>query len=159
MESQGLGESMDIFEASQLITDKYSVRILVGTTKKPKSAIELSEKFGIPIAVAVALHNIPEGVAVALPIYYATKKRAKAFFYSFLTGMSEPLGALLAVLILYRFLSPWLLNSVLSAVAGIMVFISFDELLPEALAYKNRHLIIFGIFFGMLVMAASIYLI
>jgi ZIP family zinc transporter len=115
-----------------------------------------SIKLGIPIAIAVALHNIPEGIAVSVPIYYATKSRWKGFFYSMLSGIAEPIGALLSVVFLYRFVTPAFLSVVLAGVAGVMIFLSFDELLPEALAYKNRHLIIFGIFMGMLVMAASL---
>jgi zinc transporter, ZIP family len=115
-----------------------------------------SPKLGIPIALAVALHNIPEGIAIAIPIYYSTKSRLKALWYTFVAGMAEPFGALLAWLVLMRFMTENLLFYVLAAVAGIMVFISFDELLPEALAYRNRHLIILGIFSGMLVMAISL---
>ncbi|MBI5060681.1 MAG: ZIP family metal transporter [Candidatus Aenigmarchaeota archaeon] len=87
---------------------------------------------GILVAVAIAIHNIPEGISVAVPIYYATKKRSKAFFISFLSGLTEPIGALVAALILLPFLSPALVGASLAFVAGVMVYICIDELLPTA---------------------------
>lgn len=87
---------------------------------------------GIAIAVAVAIHNIPEGIAVSVPIYYATNDKKKAFKLSFLSGLAEPVGALVAFLILMPFLSDVLFGIIFSMVAGIMVFISLDELLPAA---------------------------
>lgn len=114
---------------------------------------------GVAIAVAVAIHNIPEGVAVSIPIYYATGNRAKAFWLSFLSGMAEPVGALLAWAILMPVLTPTLTACVLAAVAGIMVFISLDELLPAAREYGEEHLAIYGVVMGMAVMAASLILI
>lgn len=114
---------------------------------------------GVAIAVAVAIHNIPEGVAVSIPIYYATGNRAKAFWLSFLSGMAEPVGALLAWAILMPVLTPTLTACLLAAVAGIMVFISLDELLPAAREYGEEHLAIYGVVAGMAVMAASLILI
>jgi len=117
-----------------------------------------SFKFGLPIAIAIALHNIPEGISVAMPIYYATKKKRKAFWYSFLSGVSEPIAALLSIVILYRFINDFTLNIIFAAVAGIMVFISFDELLPYAYKHHNKHTIILGILSGMLIMAISLWI-
>ena len=113
-------------------------------------------KLGVFIAIAIAIHNIPEGIAVSIPIYYATNNRNKAFFYSFLSGVSEPVGAALGYLILMPFLSPALLAALLAFVAGIMVYISLDELLPMAHAYGHGHLVIGGIVAGMLIMAVSL---
>ncbi len=113
---------------------------------------------GLAIAVAIALHNIPEGVAVAVPIYAATRSRKKAFLWSFLSGVSEPLGAALAGLALMPFLSPALLACTLAVVAGFMIYIAFDELLPLAQAEGHHHLAILGVLGGMLVMAASLIL-
>lgn len=117
-------------------------------------------KLGILMAIAIALHNIPEGVAISLPILYTTKSRSKAFWYSFLSGIVEPIGAIVTYLFLYQFLNPFVLGIILSAVAGIMVFISFDELLPYVYKYKdsrqNPHLSMLGLFLGMLVMAVTI---
>jgi len=116
-------------------------------------------KLGLLIAVAIALHNIPEGIAVALPIYYATKSKAKAFYFSFLSGIAEPIGAFLGYFILFPFITQFILYLILSAVAGIMIFISFDELLPFALKSRRRHTVILGVLFGMLVAALSLFLI
>jgi len=112
----------------------------------------------IPIVVAIAIHNIPEGIAVSVPIYYATGNRKKAFFYSFASGLSEPVGALIGYLILMPFMSDTVYGVLFAAVAGIMVFISMDELLPAARAYGEHHLSIYGLVAGMAVMAISLWL-
>ena len=115
-------------------------------------------RLGVPIAVAVAIHNIPEGIAVSIPVYYATGSRKKAFLLSFLSGLAEPAGALIGYFLLKRFLSDALFGLVFAAVAGIMVFISLDELLPTAEKYGEHHLCIGGVVAGMAVMAASLLL-
>lgn len=112
----------------------------------------------IPIVVAIAIHNIPEGISVSVPIFYATGSRKKAFLYSFLSGLSEPLGAVVAYLVLRPYLSETLFGIAFAVVAGIMVFISFDELLPSAEAYGEHHLCIYGLLTGMGVMAVSLLL-
>ena len=112
----------------------------------------------IPIAFAIAIHNIPEGVAVSVPIYYATGDKKKAFLYSFASGLTEPIGAIVGYLILLPFMNNILYGVIFSAVAGIMVFISFDELLPAAREYGEHHLSIYGLVFGMIVMAGSLLL-
>lgn len=113
-------------------------------------------ELGIPIAIAVALHNIPEGITVSVPIFYATGSRRKAFWYSFLAGLAEPVGAAVGMAVLFPFLSPALLSVLFAAVAGIMVFISFDELLPMSERWGHHHLSIYGIIVGMLVMGATL---
>jgi len=113
-------------------------------------------RLGIFIAIAIAIHNIPEGIAVSVPIFYATRNKNKAFSYSFLSGVAEPVGALLGYLVLMPFLTPGLLASILAFVAGIMIYISLDELLPMAHRYGHGHLVIGGIILGMLVMAVSL---
>lgn len=115
-------------------------------------------KLGASIAVAIAIHNIPEGIAVSVPLYYATGNRKKAFIYSFLSGLAEPLGALLSFVFLYRFMSPVLLSALFAGVAGIMVYISLDELLPAAEKYGEHHASILGVMAGMLLMAVSLLL-
>ena len=112
-------------------------------------------KLGIPLAFAIAVHNIPEGIAIAIPILYATKSRAKAFWYSLFAGITEPLGALIGILILMPFLTPTFLALCFAFVAGIMVFISFDELLPLSLKQEGSHLSILGVISGMLLMCFS----
>jgi ZIP family zinc transporter len=111
---------------------------------------------GIFIAIAIAIHNIPEGIAVSVPIFYATGDKNKAFFYSFISGMSEPAGAIIGYLVLLPFLTPILLAALLAFAAGVMIYISLDELLPMAHRYGHGHLVIAGIVLGMLVMAVSL---
>lgn len=113
---------------------------------------------GVAIAVAIAIHNIPEGIAVSVPVYYATGDRKKAFGLSFLSGLSEPLGAIIGWLILYPFFNDVVYGILFAAVAGIMVFISLDELLPTAREYGEAHLSIYGMVAGMIVMAMSLLL-
>lgn len=113
---------------------------------------------GISIAVAVAIHNIPEGIAVSVPIYFATGSKKKAFLYSFLSGLSEPIGAILGYLLLMRFFNDAMFGIIFAAVAGIMVYISLDELLPTAEKYGEHHIAIYGLISGMAVMALSILL-
>jgi ZIP family zinc transporter len=115
-------------------------------------------QIAIPIAAAIAIHNIPEGIAVSVPIFYATGSKKKAFFYSFGSGLSEPVGALVGYLILLPFLSDTLMGIIFGLVAGIMVFISLDELLPSARDYGEHHLSIYGMVAGMIVMAVSLLL-
>jgi len=112
---------------------------------------------GIAIAVAIAIHNIPEGLAVSAPIYAATGSRSKAFLYSFFSGVAEPVGALIAALILLPFLNQSLLGAILSAVAGLMTFISIDELVPASKRYGFDHLAIIGLIIGMVIMALSLW--
>ncbi len=113
---------------------------------------------GLAIAIAIAIHNIPEGIAVAVPFYYATGNRKKAFLLSFLSGLSEPLGAIIGYLILMPFMTPLVFGVIMAGVAGIMVFISLDELLPAAEEYGEHHLSIYGVVAGMAVMAISLLL-
>ena len=117
-----------------------------------------SIKLGIALAVAIAIHNIPEGIAVAMPIYYATKSKKKAFWYSFLSGIAEPIGAIIGITLLMPFLNPTVLSICLAFVAGIMVFISFDEILPLSYEHTNEHLTIAGVISGMAMMALSLQL-
>jgi len=110
----------------------------------------------IPIAVAIAIHNIPEGIAVSVPISYGTGSKKKGFILSFLSGLAEPVGALLAYFILMPFLSPVLFGFLFAGVAGIMVFISIDELLPTAREYGLHHHSVYGFLAGMAIMALSL---
>jgi ZIP family zinc transporter len=113
-------------------------------------------RLGVFIAIAIAIHNIPEGIAVSVPIFYATHDKNKAFVYSFLSGVSEPVGALFGYLVLMSFLTPTVLAGTLALVAGIMIYISLDELLPMAHRYGHGHLVISGVALGMLIMAVSL---
>lgn len=113
---------------------------------------------GIAITVAVAIHNIPEGISVSIPVYYATGDKKKAFKLSFLSGLAEPLGALVGFFILMPFLNDVVFGVVFAVVAGIMVYIALDELLPAAREYGQAHLSIYGLIAGMMVMAVSLIL-
>lgn len=113
---------------------------------------------GMTIAIAIALHNIPEGISVAVPIYYATGSRKRAFWYSFLSGLAEPIGAVVAYLLLRPFINQGVMGLVLAAVAGIMVFISLDQLIPNAKKYDTGHQAVYGLIGGMAVMAVTLLL-
>lgn len=113
---------------------------------------------GVSIAVAIAIHNIPEGIAVSVPLYFATGDKKKAFKLSFLSGLSEPVGAILGFFILKALMTPTTFGIIFAGVAGIMVYISLDELLPTAEKYGEHHIAIWGLIAGMGVMASSLVL-
>jgi ZIP family zinc transporter len=115
-------------------------------------------KVGLSVALAIAIHNIPEGIAVAIPIYYATKSRKIAFMFAALSGLAEPLGAILGYALLQPFINDTVIGVVFAVVAGIMVYISLDGLLPAARQYGKGQLAIYGLIAGMTVMAASLVL-
>lgn len=112
----------------------------------------------VPIAAAIAIHNIPEGVAVAVPLRQATGSRTKALGWTFVSGLAEPLGALVGFALLMPWLSPITMGVVLAGVAGVMVFVSLDELLPTAQATGRHHIAVYGLVAGMAVMAVSLLL-
>lgn len=111
---------------------------------------------GIAIAIAIAIHNIPEGIAVSIPVYCATGSKKKALAWSLLSGLAEPMGAIIAYLILMPILNDQIFGILFAAIAGIMVFISLDELLPTAREYGEHHLSIYGLIAGMIVIAISL---
>jgi len=119
------------------------------------SALE-DPTLGASIAIAVAIHNIPEGVAVSVPIFYATGSRKKAFIYSFLSGISEPIGAIAGFFLLQTFMTERTFGYIFAAVGGVMVYIALDELLPTAEKYGRHHLVIYGVISGMAIMALSL---
>ena len=113
---------------------------------------------GLSIAIAIAIHNIPEGIAVSVPLYYATGSRKIAFGLSFLSGLTEPVGALIGYFFFLRFFNDFVFGILFAVVAGIMVFISLDELLPTAEKYGEHHVAMYGVVSGMAVMAVSLLL-
>jgi ZIP family zinc transporter len=117
-----------------------------------------SVELGIVLAIAVGLHNIPEGLSVSIPIVTATGDKWYAFRLGLLSGLAEPVGALVAAIVLFQFLTPAVIGASLAFVAGIMVFISFDELLPAAKNADESHLISFGIIAGMIIMVLTLWL-
>ena len=115
-------------------------------------------RMGLFTALAVALHNIPEGVSVSAPIFYATGSRGRAFVYSFLSGLTEPLGGLFAALTLDWLLPPHAVGLVFASVAGVMVYVSLHKLVPTARQYGRRHEVLAGIAAGVALMAVSLLL-
>ena len=115
-------------------------------------------EIGIALAIAVAMHNIPEGIAVSVPVYYATKSKGKAFRLSFLSGLAEPAGAVIGYLLLAPFLNDFVLGIIFAMVAGVMVFLAVDTLLPTARNSSRGHLTVYGLIGGMAVMASSLVL-
>ena len=112
--------------------------------------------FGLVLALAITIHNIPEGLAIAAPIYHATKSKLTALRYTFIAGIMEPIGGFVSFILLRPFMTDNLLYSIFAVVAGIMVYISFDELLPVCLKHENKYVPIFGITLGMLIAALSL---
>ena len=110
---------------------------------------------GISLTVAIALHNIPEGISIAVPIYYSTKSRGRAVLYTLISGLSEPLGALLAFLFLKPFMNDLVMGLLMAMIAGIMTHIAFYELLPTSLKYKNKKLSYIFFVIGLLFMTIN----
>ena len=123
------------------------------------SATMSDVNLGMVIAIAIALHNIPEGISVAAPIFHATGDRVKAFKYALVSGIAEPIGGVFSFIVLYNFMSDTLLGWLLAAVAGIMVYISLDEILPTAHSYGKSHVVLIGVMLGMFIMAVSLLMI
>jgi ZIP family zinc transporter len=117
-----------------------------------------SPSVGLPLALAIAIHNIPEGVSIAVPVFYATGSKKKAVLASLLSGMAEPVGALVGYLILAPFLSDAVFGAVFGLIAGAMVYLALDELLPAARAYAKGHETVYGMVIGMAAIAASLVL-
>jgi ZIP family zinc transporter len=162
-ESASFEETQDAALKGQLMKAGLFVALGLGIHNFPEGMVTFATalsnpQLGMAIAIAIAIHNIPEGLAVSAPIYAATGSRGKAFWWSFLSGLAEPVGALLAAIVLLPFVTEALLGVVLAAVAGIMVFISIDELLPISRAYGEEHLSIVGIVVGMVVMSLSLWM-
>ena len=140
----------------------YAFSTMIGRAILPRAdAIAMvygSVMRNLSIALAIAIHNIPEGIAVSMPIYYATGSKKKAFIYSSLSGFAEPVGALTGFFLLQRIFGESMFGFTFAAVAGIMVYISLDELLPTAEKYGEHHIAIYGLIAGMIVMASSLLL-
>ncbi len=117
-----------------------------------------SPSLGLPLATAIAIHNIPEGISIAAPIYFATKDRGLTLFICFLSGLAEPLGAVLGYMVLKPFLSPEIFGTVFGVIAGVMVFLALDELLPAAKRYAVGHETVYGLVAGMSALAISLVL-
>ncbi len=154
-ENQAEGKSlmrMGVFTALAIAIHNFpeGLATFISALQEPNVAI--------PIVAAIAMHNIPEGIAVSVPIYHATGSKKKAFFYSFLSGLSEPVGALVGWLLWMPIMNDVVFGVIFAGVAGIMVFISLDELLPCSQAYGKHHHSMYGLIAGMAVMAVSLLL-
>jgi len=113
---------------------------------------EKNASLGLTLAISIALHNIPEGISIAIPIFYATGKKKKAFFYTFVSALSEPFGAIIAYLFLSKFVNSMIMGLLLSAIAGIMIHISCYELLPNAKNYRDNKTILKAFLIGVFIM-------
>jgi len=140
------------------IPNEINPHHFAGITKHSAGVNSKLMRTGVFTALAIAIHNIPEGISVSMPIFFATNNRKKAFIYSFLSGVAEPVGAIIGFVVLMPFLTPGLLSSMLAFVAGIMVYISVDELLPIAHNYGHGHIVMTGFVLGMGTMAISLIL-
>ena len=158
-----IGETSDTPQKSKLMRMGVFTALAIAVHNFPEglatfvSALQ-DPSIAIPIVAAIAIHNVPEGIAVSVPIYQATGSRKRAFFYSFISGLAEPVGALIGWLILMPVMNDVVFGIIFAGVAGIMVFISVDELLPAAREYGEHHISIYGLIAGMMVMAVSLLL-
>lgn len=116
---------------------------------------EANLKLGLSLTIAIALHNIPEGISISVPIYYATNSKLKAFTYTLISALSEPLGALIAYLFLSNIMNNEIMGILMALIAGIMIQISFYELLPTSLSYKNKKQTIIFFIIGILFMSIN----
>ena len=110
---------------------------------------------GIKLSIAIMLHNIPEGISIAVPIYYSTQSKKKALLYTFLSGLAEPLGAVLAYLFLKNYVTDLMLSIVLLLVAGIMITLSIHEMFPKAKSYNENNYLYVGLFLGIILIVIN----
>ncbi len=168
--TKGLGSGGTALDHQKLMRMGLFTALAIGIHNFPEGlatflAALQDPSLGVAIAVAIALHNIPEGISVSVPIFYATGNRKKAFLYSMLSGLAEPVGAAIAYMAIlvfvggdYGLIPPQVMGVLFGGVAGIMVYISLDELLPTSRAYGKGHDSLLGLVAGMLVMALSLLL-
>ena len=110
---------------------------------------------GIKLVIAISLHNIPEGISIAIPLFYATKKKLKTFLMVLISGLSEILGAILSYLFLSKFMNNFLIGNIFSLIAGIMINISLTEILPETFKYQENKYLYLGFSLGVIIMIIS----
>lgn len=116
-------------------------------------------RLGLTICIAIALHNIPEGISIAVPIYYATNNKWESFKTTLLSGLAEPLGALLAYIVLKNFITNEMISMFLILVAGIMISLSIEKMLPEALSYQKKKPLLYGLITGAIIVIISLLII
>lgn len=113
---------------------------------------------GIKLSVAIMLHNIPEGISIAVPIYYATSSKKSAFKKAFLSGIAEPIGAMLAFIFLKNYITDMMISIILVIVAGLMITLAIQELIPKALKYKENKILYLGLISGIILVLINIIL-
>lgn len=158
---RGRGGRVCLDQQARLLKIGLFVALGIGIHNFPEGMVTLAgalhdPSVGLAIAIAVAIHNIPEGLAVAMPILTSTGSRRKAFTWAALSGLAEPIGAGITAVVLLPILSDAVLGYALAAVAGIMVFVALDELIPISREYHRGHWAIVGIVAGMIVMTLSL---
>jgi len=163
VDSKACDDSAAAIRGAKLLRTGMLTAVVVAAHNLPEGVATFfsslqDTRLGITIALAIAIHNIPEGIAISVPVYYATGSRRRAFWYSFASGLSEPVGAIIGYLLLKPFLGGPIFGLILASVAGIMIYISLDELLPSAREFGESHLAMAGLAAGMGVMAISLAL-
>lgn len=154
----------DKHDNRRLMRSGVLVALVLGLHNFPEGASTFIASYqdvgvGITLAVAIAIHNIPEGLAVAAPVYAATKNRKKAVGWATVSGIAEPIGGLFAAIMISFFVPSELFGLLFGLVAGMMVFLSFDELLPAAQRYASKpHHVVYGVAAGMAVVSLSLIL-
>lgn len=121
-------------------------------------ASSMDKSLGISLALAIAMHNVPEGISIAVPIYYSTKDKRKSFLYTFISALSEPFGALLAFLFLKNFINDIFMGILFSLIAGIMIHISFYELIPTSKKYNELNITTLFFIIGLVFMGVNVFL-
>ena len=116
----------------------------------------MDRTLGLKLTFAIALHNIPEGIAIAVPIYYSTKSKTKALLNTFISGLSEPLGALLAYLFIYRFVNNIVMSIILLIVSFLMITLAIEQLFPQAIKYKENKMVLYGLFIGLIIILITL---
>lgn len=113
---------------------------------------------GISLGIAIMLHNIPEGISISVPIYYATGSKKRGVIYSLISGLAEPLGAILAFIVLKNYINEITIALVIVIVAGIMITISINEMLPEVNSYNKKNISILGMIIGVILVIVNLLL-
>ena len=113
---------------------------------------------GIKIGIAIMFHNIPEGIAIAAPIYCATNNKLKAISKTFISGLSEPLGAIFAYLFLKNYINEYLISFLLIIVSAIMISLSLEKLLPEAMNHNSKKMLKIGLILGLIALFISLFI-
>lgn len=113
---------------------------------------------GIKLCIAIMLHNIPEGIAISVPLYYSGVEKKRVFVYTLLSGLSEPIGALLAYFILKNFINELFLSMVLVFVSGLMISLALNDILKEVKKYNKIKYMIYGLFVSIILFGITLFI-